>query len=292
MANIPVVQFSSGAKVHQLAYGTGSAWMKEVEGELHRPTVDAIKAAIDVGYRHLDGAQYYKNEAELGIAVKESGLPRSDLFLTTKVFGHTDVEGHLRRSLEKLGTDYIDLYMLHEPFSARGDPAALQAVWRDMEACLEKGLARNIGVSNFLVPHLQAVLETARTRPAVNQIELHPYLPRAELVRFCQENGTTVEAFAPLAPLTHARPGPVNAVVGRLADKYGVSEGAVLLRWHVERGVVAVTTSSKKERLQGYLAQIPAFQLSEAEVDEISTAGEKKQFRQYMAEMYGKDVWD
>ncbi|KAF7540677.1 hypothetical protein G7054_g1154 [Neopestalotiopsis clavispora] len=208
MAAIPKVQFSSGVKVDQLAYGTGSAWMKEVEGEIHRPTIDAIKAAIDLGYRHLDGAQYYKNETELGLAVKESGVPRSEFFITTKVFGHTDVEGQLRSSLEKLGTEYIDLYMLHEPFSAGGNPAALQTVWRDMEACHDKGLARNIGVSNFLVPHVQAVLETAKVKPAVNQMELHPYLPREELVRFCQGHGITVEAFAPLTPLTKAGPGP------------------------------------------------------------------------------------
>ncbi|ETS83972.1 hypothetical protein PFICI_05848 [Pestalotiopsis fici W106-1] len=292
MAAIPKVQFPSGTKVDQLAYGTGSAWMKEVEGEVHRPTVDAIKDAINVGYRHLDGAQYYKNETELGLAVRESGIPRSEFFLTTKVFGHTDVEGQLRASLEKLGTDYIDLYMLHEPFSARGSPAALQAVWRDMEACHDKGLARNIGVSNFLVPHIKAVLETAKTKPAVNQIELHPYLPRAELVDFCQSQGITVEAFAPLTPLTKASPGPIDNVVQRLAAKYSITESAVLLRWHVERGIVVITTSSKKERLQEYLVQIPGFQLSEAEVDEIGKAGEQKLFRQYLADFFGKDVWD
>lgn len=161
-----------------------------------------------------------------------------------------------------------------------------------MEACHDKGLARNIGVSNFLVPHVQAVLETAKIKPAVNQMELHPYLPRAELVRFCQGHGITVEAFAPLTPLTKAGPGPVDEVVGRLAATHGVSESAVLLRWHVERGIVVITTSSKRERLEEYLAQLPGFRLSEAEVEEISKAGEGKRFRQYLADFFGKDNWD
>jgi diketogulonate reductase-like aldo/keto reductase len=228
----------------------------------------------------------------LGLAIKESGVPRSELFVTTKAVGHEDVEGLLRSSLAKLGTEYIDLYLVHEPFQAGGSEEALQSVWQGMEACLEKGLARNIGVSNFLVPHLEAVMKTAKTKPAVNQVELHPYLPRQELVDFCQNNGILVEAYAPLTPLTKGRPGPIDDVAQRLAEKHGVSDSIVLLRWLLEKGIVAVTTSGRKERLEEYLKQVPSFSLSAQEVGEISRHGEQKKFRQFFSDLYGKDNWD
>ncbi|KAH6647175.1 NADP-dependent oxidoreductase domain-containing protein [Truncatella angustata] len=234
----------------------------------------------------------YKNEAELGLAIKESGVPRSELFVTTKAIDHQNIQGSLQDSLQKLGLEYIDLYLIHEPFSARGSAEALQAAWRGMEACVDKGLARDIGVSNFQVPHLETVLETSRIRPAVNQVELHPYLPRAGLVDFCRRNGITVEAFGPLTPLTRVSPGPVDDVVGRLAEKHRVGTSAVLLRWLVERGVVVVTTSGKRERLQEYLTQVPTLRLSQKEVEEISTAGEGKRFRQFLADAYGQDNWE
>ncbi|KAK9414673.1 putative NADP-dependent oxidoreductase domain-containing protein [Seiridium unicorne] len=289
---IPEFRLPSGAKLAQLAYGTGTVWCKENEDEVDRPTVDIIKTAIALGYRHLDGAQYYKNETELGIAIKESGVPRSEFFITTKVFGHKDIEGHLRASLQKIGTDYIDLYLIHEPFSAGGSEEALQKAWRDIEACHEKGLARDIGVSNFLVADVQAVLKTAKTKPAVNQIELHAYLQRTKLVEFCQSNGIVVEAYAPLTPLTKASPGPVDDVVNKLAKKYGVSASALLLRWLIEKDIVAITTSGKEERLKGYLSEVPSLKLSQQEVDDISKAGEGKKFRQYMAELYEKDSYE
>ncbi|KAH8668459.1 ketoreductase [Xylariales sp. PMI_506] len=276
----------------KLAYGTGTTWMKETEDNLHRPTIDAIKLAIETGYRHLDGAQYYKTETELGVAIKESGVPRSELFISTKAVGHDDVEALLRDSLKKMGTDYVDLYLIHEPFSSPTDEG-LQATWRGMEACLEKGLARNIGVSNFLVPHLQAVLKTAKVKPAVNQIELHPYLQRTELVAFLREQGIAVEAFAPLTPLVKApRPGPVDGIVAATAARHRVSEGAVLLRWLVDQGAVVITTSSKRERLQEHLETVSsaaAFKLTAKEIAEIAEKGREMNFRQFFVDAYGED---
>lgn len=224
--------------------------------------------------------------------MKESGVLRHEFFITTKAMNHRDVEGQLRASLKKLEMDYVDLYLIHEPFSALGSDEALQETWRGMETCFEKGLARNIGVSNFLVSHMEAILKTAKTKPAVNEVELHPYLQRPELVEFCRSQNITVEAFASLTPLTKATPGPVDGVVGKLAQKYGVSSSSVLLRWLIEQGVVAITTSSKKERLEEHLMQVTTFSLSKEEVDEISQAGKKKNFRSYFAKYYGHDVWE
>ncbi|KAI1849741.1 hypothetical protein JX265_008079 [Neoarthrinium moseri] len=289
---VPEFQLPSGAKLPQLAYGTGTLWIKENEADIDRPTVDGIKLAIELGYRHLDGAQYYKTEAELGVAVKESGVPRSEFFISTKAISPVDVEGSLRTSLQKLGMDYVDLYLIHEPFSAGGNEQVLQDAWRGMEGCLEKGLARNIGVSNFLIPHLDAVLKIAKVKPMVNQVELHPYLQRTQLVDYLKAQDIAIEAYAPLGPLVKARPGPIDDVTARLAEKYAVSESVILLRWVIQLGIVVITTSGRKERLQEYLKQVPSFQLTDAEVQEISAEGKKKNYRAFFADAYGKDCFD
>jgi diketogulonate reductase-like aldo/keto reductase len=168
---------------------------------------------------------------------------------------------------------------------------ALQETWRDMERCLEKGLARNIGVSNFLIPHLETILKVARVKPAVNQIELHPYLQRRELVQFLKSHNISVEAFAPLTPLVKARPGPVDEVCRRLAEKHGVSASIVLLRWVLDQGIIAITTSGRKDRLQEYLSDVASFQLAAEEVKAISVAGEGKNYRGFYVDDYGANCF-
>jgi diketogulonate reductase-like aldo/keto reductase len=160
-----------------------------------------------------------------------------------------------------------------------------------MEDCLNKGLARSIGISNFLIPHVEAILKVATVKPAVNQIELHPYLQRTELREYLDKQGITVQAYGPLTPFTKAGPGPVDAVAERLAKKYGVSTSSVLIRWLIEQGVAVVTTSGQKKRLQDYLEQVPGFKLSEDEVKEISKAGSEKNFRGFFTHRIEKDCF-
>lgn len=183
-------------------------------------------------------------------------------------------------------------YLIHHPFEAGGKEEPLQAAWRAMESCVDAGLARHIGVSNFLVPHLEAVARTARVPPAVNQIELHPYLQRPALVAHLRAQGTIIEAYAALGPLTGGRGGPLDAVCARVAAAHAVNESAVLLRWVIQRGCVAVSTSSRRERLQEYLAQVPSFELSAEEMEEIEREGRGKNFRGYFVDAYGEDCFD
>ncbi|KAH7014083.1 ketoreductase [Microdochium trichocladiopsis] len=287
---IPNIRLGSEAQVPVLAYGTGTTWIKQDGDSLDRKTIDGIKEAIELGYRHLDGAQYYGTEAELGQAIRESGVPRSDFFITTKAVSHVDVEGSLRESCRKLQTDHVDLYLIHEPFSAT-DEQDLQQTWADMEICLDKGLARHIGVSNFLPTHLDSLVKTARVKPAVNQIELHPYLQRQKVIQYCRENGIVLQGFAPLTPFK-VRAGPVDEICSKLAERHGVSESSILLRWVVDQGIIVITTSGQKTRLQQYLRELPNFVLSQEEVQEIAAAGKAKSVRQFFADGFGPDNFD
>ncbi|KAL2017806.1 hypothetical protein VTK56DRAFT_1669 [Thermocarpiscus australiensis] len=291
--SIPSLKLSDGNEIPMLGYGLGTANSKRGnDAELDEKIVSDTLTAIKNGYYHLDGAEAYGNERELGAAIARSGVPRSKLFVTTKTScrpGET-IATAFSRSLEKLGLDYVDLYLIHSPFWA-GSPAELQEKWAEMEALKEAGRARSIGVSNYLREHLEAVLAVAAHPPAVNQIEYHPYLQHHEggLVEFCREKGIAVEAYAPLAAITRAAPGPVDPVYARLAEKYGVSAGEVALRWCLDQGIVAITTSSSEERLRGFLARLPRFRLTAEEIEEIAEKGREKHYRAFWKAKFAED---
>lgn len=153
-----------------------------------------------------------------------------------------------------------------------------------MEALQVSGRVRSIGVSNCLPSHLCTILETAKIPPAVNQVEFHPYLDQTELLVLAKKHGIVLEAYSPLTPLTYAAGGPLDAVVKRIAAKYGVSDSAVLLRWVLDQGLVAVTTSGNERRLKGYLEGTQGWQLSKEDVEEIGTEGKKSPFRYWFVE--------
>lgn len=233
----------------------------------------------------------YRNETELGAAIKRSGVPRDKLFVTTKLQStHTDVAGAFASSLARLDLAYVDLYLIHSPFGA-SSPSQLQETWAALEAIQASGKARSIGVSNFSTSDLATVLATARVVPAVNQIEYHPYLQHGPdgLLAFCRERGIAVAAYGPLTAVTRARPGPCDDVYVALARRHGVSEALVALRWCVDQDVVAVTTSANEARLSGYVAALPTFRLSAEEIEEIGAAGEKRHFRGYWTNMFAAD---
>ncbi|PGH13172.1 hypothetical protein AJ80_06418 [Polytolypa hystricis UAMH7299] len=289
MSSIPNKKLNDGVEIPVLGYGTGTAWYKKDENnQIDRELVDAIKTAISLGYYHLDGAEVYSNERELGVAIKESSVPREKLFVTTKIITNiADISAAINTSLEKLQLDYVDLYLVHSPFFAKSDEE-LQKAWATMEKVKESGKARSIGVSNFLQPHLEAILKTAKVPPSMNQIEYHPYLQHGGLGPFHHEKGITTASYGPLTPITRAKGGPLDQTLVKLAQKYATTEGNILLRWSIDSGTVPITTSGKAVRLEEYLGVLK-FQLEPVEVEEIRRLGDQKHYRAFWTDKFGPE---
>ncbi|KAF3350407.1 hypothetical protein VD0004_g5884 [Verticillium dahliae] len=287
---IPHLKLNDGNEIPMLAYGLGTANFKKGGGSYDDKIVEITTAAIKAGYFHLDGAAVYGNEEELGAAIKAAGVPREKLYVTTKLAGtkKEPIQQAFETSLRKLGLDYVDLYLIHAPFFAATD-ADLQAAWAELEALHASGRARSIGVSNFLQPHLEAVLRTARVAPALNQIEFHPYLQHGDLLAFHRRHAIAVSCYGPLTPVTRDVEGPVPALWARLAAKYGVSESEIGLRWCIDQGLVALTTSSKEDRLQTYMTRVPGFKLTPKEVEEIAEAGKTVHYRAFWNKYFEDD---
>ncbi|KAI0161258.1 Aldo/keto reductase [Xylariaceae sp. FL1272] len=286
MDYIPRLKLNDGHEIPMLAYGVGTARASD-EGQ---KVEELTELAIKNGYYHLDGAESYGNETELGRAIKKSGVDRSKLFVTTKLKSMAgDIPSAFAASLARLGLDYVDLYLIHSPFYT--EPERLQQAWADLEAIQASGRARSIGVSNFSVANLEAILKTARVTPALNQIEYHPYLQHKPdgLIDFCREKHIAVAAYAPLTAATKAKPGPVDDIYAKLSKKYGVSEGHIALRWCIDSGIIAITTSSNEQRLEGYMNWLHKFKLTPKEVDTIAEEGDKKHFRGFWKKHYAED---
>jgi methylglyoxal/glyoxal reductase len=208
-------------------------------------TYEAVRAALDVGYRSIDTAMIYGNEASVGRAVRDSGIARDELFITTKVWNDDLRAGTtlkaIDRSLDLLQMDYVDLYLVHWPVKKK-----FTSAWQAMEQIQSEGKARAIGVSNFLIHHLEDVLAAGTVAPAANQIEFHPLLQSSELHQFCIQNGIQLEAWAPLIQ----GQGMNHPVIQKIADKHGRSPAQVLLRWDLQKGVVTIPKSVRRERIE------------------------------------------
>jgi diketogulonate reductase-like aldo/keto reductase len=204
-----------------------------------------VKTALSVGYRHIDTARFYANEADVGAAVRASGLPREDIFVTTKLWN--DDHGYDRAlrafdgSLERLGLDYVDLYLVHWPVGGKR-----LETWRAMEKIAKDGRARSVGVSNFLVPHLEELLANCNEPPSVNQIELHPFLQQRETRAICAKHSIVVQAYS---PLTRGRRLGHPTIV-RIAGRIGRTPGQVILRWGIEHGHVILPKSTNEGRIR------------------------------------------
>lgn len=239
MGQVPEVKLSGGVSIPQVGYGVFQIPPAE--------TARAVAAALDSGYRSIDTAAAYGNEAGVGDAVRASGIPREDLFVTTKVWnsdhGYDSTLAAFDRSLRALRMDHVDLYLIHWPLPGRD---RYLETWRALEHLLAEGGVRAIGVSNFDVPHLQRLIDSADVVPAVNQIELHPYLPQTHLRTFHAENGIATEAWSPLAQGALLAD---QAITG-LSSKYGKSPAQIVLRWHVQLGTVVIPKSVTPARMR------------------------------------------
>jgi diketogulonate reductase-like aldo/keto reductase len=204
-------------------------------------TENAVRWALELGYRHVDTAQAYGNEESVGRALRDSGVPREEVFITTKFYpAQQDAEAEARRSLERLGVDQLDLYIIHWP---QGGPTW---AWPGMEGARERGYARSIGVSNFSVSELDELMSVARTPPVVNQVQFSPFEYRRKLLEACEQHDVALEAYSPLGTGRHLS----DQRVRQIADRVGRTPAQVLLRWCVQRDLVVITKSTHRERIQ------------------------------------------
>lgn len=256
---------SNDVRMPYLGLGVYSMNNEEITGAIHH--------ALEAGYRLVDTASVYGNEEGVGKAVRESDLPREEIFVTSKVW-NTD-QGYERtlkafdKTMNRLGLDYLDLYLIHWPVSN-----LYKDTWKALEKLYNEGRIRAIGVSNFLIHHLKDLMEDAEITPMVNQLEFHPHLVQQELHDFCYEHQIQPEAWAPLMR------GKVNDIhlLRGLAEKYGKTPAQIVLRWDLQKGVVTIPKSSNPERIRSN-ADVFDFELSEGDVkriDDLEQEGEER----------------
>ena len=257
---VPDLLLNSGHKIPQLGFGVFKIDPAE--------TADAVIEALRVGYRHIDTAQMYRNETEVGEGVRASGLDRSEVYLTSKLNNGFHRPDDARRAfdgtLEALGSDYVDLFLIHWPLPTLYD-GDFVSTWLTLEEFYRQGRARSIGVSNFQVSHLRRLVQEGEVVPAVNQIEVHPYLCNEEVRATNAELGIVTEAWSPLAKGRFLQ----DPTVGAIASRLGRTPAQVTLRWHIQRGDVIFPKSTTPARIRENL-QIFDFELEPEDIAAIS----------------------
>ena len=257
------VTLHNGVKMPWFGLGV----FKVQEGE---EVIQSVKAALRNGYISIDTAAIYGNEEGVGQAIRESGVPREDLFITTKLWnseqGYESTLKAFDESMEKLGLDYLDLYLIHWPGK---DKERYKETWKAFEKLYKDGRVRAIGVSNFLVHHLEDLIASAEIKPMVNQVEFHPHLTLEDLRAFCKKEGIQLEAWSPL------KRGELldNPVLKEIAEKHNKSVAQVILRWDLQHGVVTIPKSIKEHRIIEN-SQVFDFELTPEEMDRIDSLNE------------------
>lgn len=207
-------------------------------------TRDAVTRALEAGYRHIDTAAFYGNEKDVGEAIRNSGIPRDEIFITTKLWnsdhGYDKALKAFDTSMDKLGLDFVDLYLIHWP-----EENLRKDSWKALEIIYSEGRSRAIGVSNYTIRHLKEVFDYAEAAPAVNQVEFHPFLYQKELLQFCRENKIQLEAYSPLTKGKKLG----DAKLAEIAEKYSKSPAQVLIRWCLQKNVVVIPKSARKEHI-------------------------------------------
>ncbi|MBM6614863.1 aldo/keto reductase [Desemzia sp. RIT804] len=258
------IRLNNGVEVPILGFGTFQITDPE-------QAEDSVKEAIKAGYRHIDTAQSYMNEEAVGRGIQQSGVPREELFITTKIWvenvSYEGVKSSFDRSLKRLNLDYVDLLLIHQPYND------VYGAWRAMEELQEKGKVRAIGISNFAVDRVVDLAEFNKVTPQVNQIEINPFHQQVETVEILKSENIVPEAWAPFAEgkndiFTH----PVLVKIG---EKYGKSVAQVIVRWLIEQGVIVLAKSVKPERMKENM-DVFDFELSEEDKKEIATLDEEK----------------
>ncbi len=260
MTDVPTIELSSGAKIPQLGFGVFQIDPDETAG--------AVKTALDIGYRHIDTAEMYQNEAGVGQGIRDSDVDRADVFVTSKLNNGFHEPDAARRAFDEtlstLGFDYVDLFLIHWPLPTLygGD---FVSTWQVLEEFRRDGRARSIGVSNFQVGHLERLARETDTLPAVNQIEVHPYFVNEEVRAYCAANEIAIEAWSPIAQ------GKVldDPVVTEIAERESRSPAQVVLRWHIQRGDIVFPKSVTPKRIEENYALFD-FELSEHDVDALT----------------------
>lgn len=253
---VPELTLNNGVTIPQLGFGVFQIPPEE--------TRISVTQALATGYRHIDTAAAYRNEAGVGAALAESGLAREELFITTKL--RNGEQGNTRAAFEAsrkaLGLDWIDLYLIHWPVPSQG---LFTQAWKEMESLYAEGLIRAIGVSNFLAPHLDELLANSTVVPAVNQIELHPSLQQSELAAKSRSHGIAVQAYSPLGQGQDLD----NQVIAELAANYDATPAQVVLAWHLGTGNIVIPKTVTPERMRENLAAAK-IQLSDTDLQRIS----------------------
>jgi 2,5-diketo-D-gluconate reductase A len=260
MSDVPSVQLNDGNSIPQLGFGVFPLPPEQ--------TAEAVRLALDIGYRHIDTAEMYGNEKEVGEAVRSASLDRGDVYVTSKLSNGAhrpdDARRAFERTLQELGFDHVDLFLIHWPLPTLYDGDYV-STWRTLEEFKADGRARSIGVSNFGVEHLDRLAAETEVVPAVNQIELHPYLLNEEVRAYDEEHGIATEAWSPL------KQGEVlgDAVVVEIAERVGRTPAQVVLRWHIQRGNIVFPKSTTPERMRENF-ELFDFALEPADVERIN----------------------
>ncbi|RHX88567.1 aldo/keto reductase [Leptospira stimsonii] len=229
---------------------------------------EAVLSALEAGYRHIDTAKIYSNEEDVGKAIRESGIPRKEIFITTKLWnadqGTEKTRKALEQSLEKLGIDQVDLYLIHFPVTSRRLDS-----WKELEKAYHDKLCNAIGVSNFMIPHLTELLNESTITPAVNQVEFHPFLNQIELLDYCKNHKIQLEAYSPLAHGQRID----DPQIAKIGKKYGKTPAQILIRWAIEQNIVVIPKSTKKERIIEN-ANVFDFKISEEDMKILNSLDE------------------
>lgn len=260
MSQVPTIELNDGVGIPQLGFGVFQIKPDE--------TAAAVKTALDIGYRHIDTAEMYGNEKEVAQGIRDAGLARRDVFVTSKLNNGFHKPDDARRAfdetLKKLDSDYVDLFLIHWPLPTLYDGDYV-STWKVFEEFARDGRARSIGVSNFQVAHLDRLANETDTVPSVNQVEVHPYFGNDEVRAYGREHGIATEAWAPIAQ------GRVldDPVINRVAEARGRTAAQVVLRWHIQRGDIVFPKSVTPERVKANF-ELFDFELDDSDMDAIS----------------------